>query len=114
MVKIKRVYEPYSKADGYRVLVDRVWPRGMTKEAAHVDKWLKEVAPSTPLRKWFGHKPERWKEFSEKYRAELRGSAALEELKEEVRNHKNVSLIYSAKDEEHNQAVVLLGMVSGK
>lgn len=106
-IAIKRVYEPFSKADGYRILVDRLWPRGIKKEDAHVDLWLKEVAPSTALRKWFNHEPEKWKSFLTKYKAELKESAALEELTALLRQHKTVTLLYGAKDEQHNQAVAL-------
>lgn len=102
--RIKRAYEPAAEADGTRVLVDRVWPRGITKEKAAVSEWLKEVAPSTELRKWFGHEPERFAEFRERYRAELKGSAALEELR---RLKGVVTLVYGAHDETHNQAAVL-------
>jgi uncharacterized protein YeaO (DUF488 family) len=106
-IAIKRVYEPFSKADGYRILVDRLWPRGIKKEDAHVDLWLKEVAPSTALRKWFNHEPEKWRSFLSKYKAELKGSAALEELQALRNQHKTVTLLYGAKDEQHNQAVAL-------
>lgn len=106
-IAIKRVYEPFSKADGYRILVDRLWPRGIKKEDAHVDLWLKEVAPSTALRKWFNHEPEKWRSFLSKYKAELKESAALEELQALRKQHKTVTLLYGAKDEQHNQAVAL-------
>lgn len=106
-MRIKRVYESAADADGYRILVDRVWPRGMTKEAAHVDEWLKEAGPSTELRKWFGHVPERFDEFAERYRAELRGGEVLAHLKAVADEHDVVTLVYSAKDTDHNQAVVL-------
>ncbi|HEY5744627.1 MAG TPA: DUF488 domain-containing protein [Chryseolinea sp.] len=106
-IAIKRVYEPFSKADGYRILVDRLWPRGIKKEDAHVDQWLKEVAPSTALRKWFNHEPEKWKSFLTKYKAELKGSAALDELLALLKQHKTVTLLYGAKDEQHNQAAAL-------
>jgi DNA-3-methyladenine glycosylase len=106
-VRIKRVYESAADSDGYRILVDRVWPRGMTKEAAHVDEWLKEAGPSTELRKWFGHVPERFDEFAERYRAELQGGEALARLKAAADEHDVVTLVYSAKDTDHNQAVVL-------
>ena len=107
MFVAKRVYEPAAKDDGYRVLVDRLWPRGLTKAKAHVDLWLKEVAPSTELRKWFGHEPEKWPEFQKRYRAELseEGLASLKRLEKE---HKKVTLLYGAKSEERNQAVALL------
>ncbi|HMH32797.1 MAG TPA: DUF488 domain-containing protein [Puia sp.] len=110
-IKIKRIYEPFSKSDGYRILVDRLWPRGIKKEAAHVDQWMKEVAPSTDLRKWFNHEPEKWKPFIEKYHAELKGSAAFEELVELIQAHKIVTLLYSARDEKHNQAVALRQLI---
>ena len=106
-IAIKRIYEPFSKTDGYRILVDRLWPRGIKKEDAHVDLWLKEVAPSTALRKWFNHEPEKWKSFLTKYKAELKDSAAHGELVALLKQHKTVTLLYSAKDEQHNQAVAL-------
>ncbi len=110
-ITIKRIYEPASKADGYRILVDRLWPRGIKKEEAHIDQWLKEVAPSNELRKWFHHEADNWEEFVAKYRAELHGSPALEELRAIVHVHKTVTLLYGAKDEEHNQAAVLLELL---
>jgi uncharacterized protein YeaO (DUF488 family) len=106
-VQVKRVYEPAAKTDGYRVLIDRLWPRGLSKEKAHVDKWLKEVAPSTKLRKWFNHEPEKWNSFCTKYRSELAGSSALEELLGDMRAHKTVTLLFGARDEQHNDAVAL-------
>ena len=113
-VRIKRVYEPAEKADGYRILIDRLWPRGMAKEKAHVDKWLKEVAPSTALRKWFNHDPEKWRQFCTKYRAELKGSEAYAELLGEIKEHRSVTLVYGARDEEHNDAVALHRFIGGK
>lgn len=113
-VRIKRVYEPAEKADGYRILIDRLWPRGMAKEKAHVDKWLKEVAPSTALRKWFNHDPEKWKQFCTKYRAELKGSEAYAELLDEIKEHRSVTLVYGARDEEHNDAVALHRFIGEK
>jgi uncharacterized protein YeaO (DUF488 family) len=110
-VTIKRIYEPAAKTDGFRILVDRLWPRGISKENAHIDLWLKEIAPSTDLRNWFNHEPEKWKEFCTKYKAELKGSAAMAELRSVVRAHKDVTLLYGAKNEEYNQAIVLQGMV---
>ena len=106
-IKIKRVYEPRDGGDGFRVLVDRVWPRGVTKEKAAVDLWLKEVAPSTELRKWFGHDPQRWDEFRARYRAELEAQPALIEQLRERAGKGALTLVYSAHDEAHNQAVVL-------
>lgn len=110
-VCIKRIYEPYSSADGYRVLVDRLWPRGVKKETAHIDLWLKEIAPSTELRKWFHHEASNWSEFVKQYKLELRGSSALKELKALTKAHTTVTLLYGAKDEENNQAVVLQKMM---
>ena len=108
MIKIKRVYEKPAKEDGWRVLVDRLWPRGMKKEAAHVDVWLKDVAPSDALRKWFGHKPEKWSKFQKKYRSELAEKKELiRELKKMEKKHGTLTLLFGARDQEHNQAVAL-------
>lgn len=107
-LRIKRVYEPGDKQDGYRILVDRLWPRGLKKDTAGIDEWLKEAAPSTALRKWFGHDPERWAEFKTKYLAELNNNDAWKALLDRVRAHQTVTLVYAAKDEVHNQAVILL------
>jgi uncharacterized protein YeaO (DUF488 family) len=106
-VKIKRVYEKPAKGDGKRILVDRLWPRGLTKEKASIDLWLKNIAPSTELRKWFGHDPDKWKEFKKRYHQELEKnneqvSILYEELEKRV-----VTLVYGAKDEQHNEALVL-------
>jgi len=106
-IQIKRIYEAASKSDGTRILVDRIWPRGVSKEDASLDHWMKEIAPSTELRKWFGHKDERFQEFSKKYEAELENNT---ELVKEFLNKpksKRLTLLYGAKDEEHNQAIVL-------
>ncbi|HEY5331294.1 MAG TPA: DUF488 domain-containing protein [Acidobacteriaceae bacterium] len=111
-VDIKRVYEVPSNEDGTRILVDRLWPRGLTKEKAHVDLWLKEVAPSNELRKWFGHDPDRWLEFRTRYRAELKHIPdQLLALKNAVAQDK-ATLVYGAKDTERNQAVVLCELLS--
>lgn len=109
MVQIKRAYEPAQKSDGYRVLVDRLWPRGLRKEALSLDAWEKDLAPSDALRKWFGHDPGRWPEFVARYREELRQGQARELLSELARRaaHGTVTLVYSARDTEHNNAVVL-------
>ncbi len=109
-IAIKRVYEVPAKSDGTRILVDRVWPRGITKAEADVHEWLKEVAPSTELRKWFNHDPAKWPEFEAKYEKELKTNAALSELITLAKKGK-VTLIYSARDEEHNQAVVIAKVV---
>ncbi len=106
MLKIKRVYEKPARADGMRVLVDRLWPRGVAKAAARVDLWRKDVAPSDALRKWFGHDPERWAEFRKRYAAELRKNPAVAELRALVRRCA-VTLLFAAKDEGRNNAVVL-------
>lgn len=111
-VKIKRVYEKAAPGDGYRVLVDRVWPRGVTKADAAVDEWVKDVGPSTELRTWFGHEAPRFAAFAEKYRAELDSNPAADRLRTIVSEHATVTLVYSAKDEEHNQAVVLAEYLS--
>lgn len=106
-VNLKRVYDPAAPADGTRLLIDRLWPRGLSKADAAVDRWLKEIAPSTELRRWFGHDPERWQEFRRRYTDELRENAtALEELRALARKG-TVTLLYGARDEEHNDAVVL-------
>lgn len=106
-LKIKRVYEAPSLDDGVRILVDRLWPRGIKKEDAHIDFWNKEIAPSKELREWFGHKPERFEEFSKKYMQELKSHEdRLKEIKEMLKT-KNVTLVYGAKDTKDNQAVVL-------
>ena len=106
-IKIKRVYERPDKEDGTRVLVDRLWPRGLTKAKASVDLWLKDIAPTTELRKWFGHDPAKWSEFKTRYRAELReNDQHVAFLKGEIAKGV-VTLLYGAKDEEHNEAVLL-------
>jgi uncharacterized protein YeaO (DUF488 family) len=108
-IKIKRVYEQPDKDDGRRILVDRLWPRGLTKEKAGVDLWLKDIAPSTELRKWFGHDPERWEEFKERYRAELAEAGKMEVLRDiaERAREENVTLLFGAKDTRHNDARAL-------
>jgi len=106
-IAVKRVYEPATKADGQRVLVDRVWPRGLSKEKAALTLWLKDIAPTTELRKWFGHEPERWEEFRKRYRAELEGKdEPLRELAA-LLEHGQVTLLYGAHEERYNNAVVL-------
>ena len=111
MIKIKRAYEAPSAGDGKRVLVDRIWPRGVTKEEADIDWWAKDVAPSTELRKWFGHDPAKWPEFRERYRKELKGNQELARIGEMAKSG-TLTLVYSAKDEEHNQARVLLELLT--
>jgi uncharacterized protein YeaO (DUF488 family) len=106
-LRIKRVYEPQSQQDGQRVLVDRVWPRGISKEKLGNVIWLKEIAPSTDLRKWFDHRPERWGQFCTRYAAELDRNSDMVAQVGAMREHGPVTLLYSAKDVEHNQAVAL-------
>lgn len=106
-IQIKRIYEDASKNDGFRILVDRIWPRGVSKEDANLNEWMKEIAPTTELRKWFDHKEERFDEFSKKYRKELsKHTNLVEELLNKAKE-KRLTLLYGAKDENHNQAVVL-------
>jgi uncharacterized protein YeaO (DUF488 family) len=106
-IKIKRVYEPPAGDDGIRILVDRLWPRGLTKEKAAVDLWLKEIAPSTELRKWFGHDPEKWKRFQRRYETQIRRNDELIELLKEKAKQGTVTLLYGTRDEKHNEALVL-------
>ena len=107
MIRIKRIYDPPSPDDGRRVLIDRLWPRGVARDEAKLDEWLKEVAPSDELRKWFGHDPARWEEFRSRYREELASHGELlDRLRAEARKE-TVTLLFGAKDEEHNNAVVL-------
>ena len=114
-IALKRIYESYSPDDGLRILVDRLWPRGLAKEKAHIDLWLKNAAPSTELRHWFNHETSKWEEFRRRYVEELRRSPhALEEFHEAVRGHEHITLLYAAKDEQHNQAVVLRDFLTAK
>lgn len=110
-IGIKRVYEAPVKSDGTRILVDRLWPRGLTKEEAKVDHWIKEVGPSTELRQWFGHDPEKWGEFQKRYHAELKHNPAMAELKK-LAHSGHATLVYGAKDELHNNAVVLMQLLN--
>ncbi|HYC28401.1 MAG TPA: DUF488 family protein [Chitinophagaceae bacterium] len=113
-MSIKRIYERKAAADGYRVLVDRLWPRGMKKEDAGIDRWLKEVAPSTELRKWFNHDADKWAEFQKRYLAELKDNDAWDELRELAKEHKALTLLYSTKEEKNNHAAVLAKMLHDK
>lgn len=113
VVMLKRAYEPVSRRDGWRVLVERLWPRGISKQALALDEWLKELAPSSELRKWFGHDPERWTEFSRRYRQELQEperAALLEQLRERAAAGP-VTLVFAARDTEHNSAVVVRALL---
>ncbi len=108
-IKIKRVYEQPDKDDGKRILVNRIWPRGISKDRARLSDWRKDIAPSNELRKWFGHAPERWDEFKERYRAELEEADKMEEVREisDMAEEGNVTLIFGAKDTEYNNARAL-------
>lgn len=109
MIKAKRIYDGFEKGDGFRVLVDRLWPRGISKEEAKIDLWLKEIAPSTALRKWFNHQPQKWADFQQRYKNELgKNQEAVAALQKIITEHKLVTLLYAAKDTDHNNAVVLL------
>lgn len=110
-LSIKRVYKKPEKADGFRILVDRLWPRGVSKSEAAVDLWLKDVAPSTDLRVWFNHEPEKFKDFSKKYTLELKHNPAVHEIEKELQKH-NVTLIYAAKDPNINHAAVLCKFIT--
>jgi uncharacterized protein YeaO (DUF488 family) len=107
MIRLKRAYESPSQRDGLRVLVERLWPRGVNKRAAGIDLWLKELAPSTQLRKWFSHDPERWEEFRERYWSELNGKGDLIALFEQRCSEGTVTFVFAARDEERNSAVAL-------
>lgn len=107
MIKLKRVYEQAKPSDGFRVLVDRLWPRGISKEEAHIDEWLREIAPSTELRKWFGHDPEKWPVFQRRYRAELKDKIQpLEKLLADAAG-KDITLVYASREQEYNNVMVL-------
>ena len=107
MIKLKRVYEKPSKGDGLRVLVERLWPRGLTKERASVDLWLKDVAPTTELRKWFGHDPAKWEDFCKRYGVELEQRKDAVNLLKQKSKVGTITLVYAARDEKHNSAVAL-------
>jgi len=113
-VRLKRAYDPPEKADGTRILVDRLWPRGVSKAEARLDEWIKEIAPSAELRTWFGHDPERWAEFRRRYRDELaQHSEVLKNLRRRARAGP-ITLVYSARDEAHNDAIVLRDVLLGR
>ncbi len=107
MLVIKRIYEPYEPTDGYRVLVDRLWPRGVSKERAHLNLWLKEIAPTTELREWYGHDPAKFTEFTKKYIAEIKQNPALQELLTIIKDNPTVTLLYGAKTPDNEAAVLL-------
>ncbi len=114
MINLKRVYEKASKTDGERILVERLWPRGLTKAKASIDLWLKEVAPSAELRKWFAHDPAKWPEFRRRYWKELRGHAEAVALLRKKGRRGVVTLVFGAKDEERNSAVALVAFLRRK
>ncbi|MCC6543278.1 MAG: DUF488 domain-containing protein [Nitrospirae bacterium] len=107
MIKLKRVYEPAESSDGQRILIDRLWPRGLTKEKAKIDVWLKDIAPSTELRQWFGHDPSKWNEFKKRYISEIKKNNDAASQLTALLIKGNTTLVYGAKDEQHNDAVVL-------
>ena len=113
MIRTKRIYESSKREDGCRVLVDRIWPRGISRERAKIDHWLKELAPSTQLRQWFGHDPKKWIGFVRRYEDELRQKPSeLETLREIIHQHRVVTLVYAARDERHNNAAALRQLMS--
>lgn len=111
MIRVKRIYEPPAPEDGTRILVDRLWPRGMARAEARLDEWLKEVAPSDGLRQWFGHDPGRWEEFREQYRRELAGNGEILAKLKGLAATGTVTLLFAARDEEHNNATVLKELI---
>ena len=113
MIKLKRAYEKPAGDDGSRILVERLWPRGLTKERAAVDLWLKEVAPSPGLRKWFGHDPSRWEQFQKRYWKELEETREAVRLLKQKAKQGTVTLVYAARDEEHNSALALKRFLDG-
>ena len=114
MINLKRAYEPPAPEDGFRVLVERLWPRGLKKEALALDLWLKDIAPSPELRRWFGHDPAKWEEFCRRYWAELAGRPAVVKLLREKLAEGRVTLVYGSRDEEHNAAVALKKFLAGE
>ena len=114
MLKLKRVYEPASSSDGKRILVDRLWPRGLSKKKAAVDEWMKDVAPSTTLRRWFGHDPDRWPEFKRRYKHELSERRDCVRRLAKQASSRRVTLVFGARDEVHNDAVVLAAVVRAR
>lgn len=107
LVRIKRIYAPVAEGDGYRILVDRLWPRGVSKAEARIDLWMRDIAPSTALRRWFNHDPAKWEEFCERYRIELREQQPLLDAVRQQAKEGPVTLVYAARDERFNQAVAL-------
>jgi uncharacterized protein YeaO (DUF488 family) len=114
VLQLKRVYEPPDRSEGHRILVDRLWPRGLSKEKAAIDEWMKEIAPSAELRQWFGHDPEKWPEFRRRYKQELRARDDLVLEIATLASRGRVTLVYGARDEAHNDAVVLAAVVRAR
>lgn len=112
MIKLKRIYEKPEKSDGYRILVDRLWPRGVSKEKAALDLWLKEIAPTGDLRKWFSHDPKKWPEFQKRYIRELRDNHKAVSQLAAMTQKGTITLLYAAKDEEHNEAIIIKDFVN--
>ena len=111
-IELKRVYDPASESDGYRILVDRLWPRGLTEESARVDLWLRRIAPTTELRKWYSHDVEKWPEFQKRYESELAAHGELLDLIFDIERHRKiVTILFGAKDAEHNEANVVLAVL---
>jgi uncharacterized protein YeaO (DUF488 family) len=113
-IRTKRVHDPSARADGERILVDRLWPRGIKREDADLDAWVKDVAPSDELRRWYGHDQEKWREFKRRYIAELRHNPAAAELRKAMAGRKAVTLLFAAKDSLHNNAIVLRDFLRGE
>jgi|SRR3954447_468145 uncharacterized protein YeaO (DUF488 family) len=114
MIRLKRAYEPPSKSDGQRILVERLWPRGLTKARAAIDQWLKDVAPSPELRKWFAHDPAKWKQFQRSYWKELQANKEAVDVLRRMAKKGTVTLVYAARDEEHNGAMALKAFLEGR
>ena len=114
MIQLKRAYDPPSRRDGVRILVDRVWPRGMTREQIRIDAWLKDLGPSTRLRQWFGHDPRRWREFRQRYIGELAGKRILLDELSSTARRRTLTLVFGARDAIHNQAVVIKEVLERK
>lgn len=112
-VKLKRAYEPPAVDDGARILIDRLWPRGVKKANAAIDEWMREIAPSTELRKWFGHDPKRWPEFQHRYESEIRQHPEQFERLRALARRRRITLVFSARDQAHNDAVVLKDLLLG-
>ena len=111
IITVKRIYEKPEKDDGFRILVERLWPRGISRERAHIDLWLKDVAPSPELRKWFNHEDEKWEEFVRRYYLELTGNAGIERIKTLMKENNNITFVYSSRNVEHNNAVALKNII---